>query len=88
MAYIGSAWWEVALGSREAAEWFMTRWHRDEAESRKQVATPLRGGRQEGRKGKRGGECGRTDAAVDECRNQVFVIRVTKVPVRVKVTEC
>ena len=64
----GGKWYR---GVVEAAECFMTRWHRDEAES-----SWLRHTTQDAKnydKGRRGGKGGgsRTDTAVDECRNDM-----------------
>ena len=64
----GGKWYR---GVVEAAECFMTRWHRDEAES-----SWLRHASEDGKsndKGRRGREerGSRTDTAVDECRNEM-----------------
>ena len=64
----GGKWYR---GVVEAAECFMTRWHRDEAES-----SWLRHTTEDAKSGDKGRERGkgrgsRTDTAVDECRNEM-----------------
>ena len=63
----GGKWcWGVV----EAAECFMTRWHRDEAESSwLRHATEDAKSDDKGRGGE--GRGSRTDTAVDECRNEM-----------------
>ena len=59
-------------GIVDAADRFVTRWHRGEAEKSWQrlTAEDTKSSNQ-GKPGGRGGESSRTDTAVDECRNEV-----------------
>ena len=71
----GGKWYR---GVVEAAECFMTRWHRDEAESSwLRHATEDAKSDDKGR-GARKGKGSRTDTAVDECRNEMMVDRVAR----------
>ena len=59
-------------GTVDAADRFMTRWHRGEAEKSWQrlTAEDAKSSNQ-GKPGGRGGRSSRTDTAVDECRNEM-----------------
>ena len=67
-------------GVVEAADGFMARWHRDEAERSRlrHAAEDAKNGDKEGWGGGKGSP---TDPAVDECRNEM-IERVTRVSVR------